>query len=417
MPILGGLRRFWVARRAPLGGPAYAERVIGAGLGISTKLSVEAAADCAVRAALDGLVADSPSAALVFATDAWGAALPDVVSAVADRLPIPVTGGGSVEAIWTARQGTSRNPAVAVLVMAGVGVESALLDGISGEEIHAGEDLLAHLAASESESDLLFLLMDSESLLPQPLMAGVTTELGSGSLSVAGLGLSAVRGGSCLAWRDRELRSGAVLGLRFGARSRICVAAACRVLPHPLNITRARGNWILGLEGRPAHEVYCDLVRELDLGDPALAVRHLSVVTSNKNANEVANPQGSPGGRLRKLVGIDPERGAISLPEPVQSGDVLRFALHDEVGARENLERVLDSSAKRQPAFGFFTTASLHGRSPFGGIDREARALAERFPGVPILGLHGAFQLAAGPEVEPDAQVLTHVGLLTLIDH
>lgn len=387
--------------------------MISAAIGISTWLSAEKAAESAVRDALDGLAPAYPSAALVFATDAWGDGLGDLVDAVRQKLSTPITGGGTVEGLWTARHGTSHNPAVAVMLLAGVTVDSILLDGIAGEEAETGEELLAYLGDNGNNRDLLFLLLDSESLLPEPLLAGMAAELHRGQ-RVAGLGLSAVTGGACHAWLGDNRRSGAVLGMRIRAEASTYSASACRHLEPTRTVSRARGNWILGLDGRPAYEVMCEVVDALQLGDPADALQHLFVALSNGKANAVANT--SAGIRLRKIVSVDLARGAIGVPEPMASGMSLQFAIQDEVGARDNLASMLAAAADTRPAFGLFLASSVRGRSPFGGLEREARTISRCFPETPILGLHGAFQLAGGLAGEPGCEILTHAGILALID-
>jgi len=94
----------------------------------------------------------------------------------------------------------------------------------------------------------------------------------------------------------------------------------------------------------------------------------------------------------RGIIGIDPERGAISVPARVESGVRLAFGLLDGVVARESLEALAAQSAGRSTSLGLFLAGSLRASALFGGLESEARCLGKALPDVPVLGLHGAYR-------------------------
>ena len=132
------------------------------------------------------------------------------------------------------------------------------------------------------------------------------------------------------------------------------VAQGCRPVGDPYTITRADGNLIYEVGGRPA----LARLRELAAGAPdperdLLAQgAHVGIVINEYQAEP---RQGDF--LVRGIAGADPGSGAIAVGEEVEVGQTVQFHLRDAHSADEDLRRTLEQEA-----------AALGGRSAAGAL-------------------------------------------------
>lgn len=404
--------------RASRGCPRYVRSMIRAGLGISTLLDGEAAADEAVAAALSRLGADSPDLALAVASTAHGRALPDIARRACDALGTTRVVGASVEGIVAPDVEVSSYPAVMVLALSGVEAAPFFVRDVAGDECRVGEDIAARAGGSFDEADLALVLPDSLGLDPRPLLQGLTEHLGAATL--VGTGAAPVPRGRAFLWQGREVADEGVAGFVLrGVRPLVAIAQAGRCVTEAFTVTRARGNWVLGLDGRPALDVYNETARQLGAEAVGEGVPPL-LAGMTRPGSDPAAPDGPL--LVRNVVGLDPSRRGFSVPETVASGDRLALVVLDPESARAHfagqLEALGRSSAPASPecpAFGFYLNCRARGASLFGEAGVEATHLANAFAECPIAGLIGPFQLAP-PAPGADSVVLTYAGALALVD-
>ncbi len=375
--------------------------MIRVGTGISLKLSAAGAAREAVGQACEAAGEGRPDLALVFVTAAWGAEIPRLLAAVRRELGDVAVVGCSVDGLWRAGAGTIRNPGLALATLRGASARPVLLTELAGHELEVGDELEAHLGGALSVDELLLFFADAHDLMAGPLLAGLRSTLAGGhDAAIAGLGASAIHDGGGLVWLDDEIEPAALAGVRLSGLAAPGQAAArpYRVLTPLLEVTRARGNWIFGLGGRPALEVYRELAGGLGMEQwialmtPGIAPRRVRPSSSDRA------PAGAEGLVERGIIGLDPERGAISVPAPVESGVRLAFALLDGVAARQNLESLVAANTGKGASLGLFLAGSLRGSALFGGLEGEARCLTAGLPETPMLGLHGAYRCGSSAE-------------------
>jgi small ligand-binding sensory domain FIST len=207
------------------------------------------------------------------------------------------------------------------------------------------------------------------------------------------------------------------LALRLPEPTRVGVAQGARFATPAMRVTQAEGNWILGLDGRKALQVYREVAREPLAADLHRAARSLVVATALRSAEGAGGDSQVElqldAARLRGVAGFDLRRSAFSLPESVNPGDMVALAFLDSHSARENLAATLDQLGNRTPAFGLYLGCRTRGASLFGFEGLEAGYL-ERVR-APTLGITGPYQIAPlGPSGSPE--LLTHAGVLALID-
>ena len=385
--------------------------MIRAGCGIAADMDAVAAADRASCDALRRAGIDRAEAALVIASAACGSSIPAAVEAACRTLGTGCVAGASAHVVMGDGVETRESPAILVLAFTGLDASALLVDELRGEEGRAGQDIASQLAAATGPDDLVILMPDGHGLLTRPLLDSVRQHLAPAT--VVGFGAAEVAHGAGLSWRGRDVVSAGVsaLVLRPSRAARIAIAPAFRVLGEHCSVSRARGNWLLTLDGRPALDVYREMARGPLAEDLRRAARFLLLAVVRGDAD---SPH-STSLVARNVVGFDERRGAISLPEPLDPGVRVAFVLRDEVAAREQLSAALSRLGSRAPDLGVYFGCRGAG---FGHDGLEAGYLAGAYPGAPIAGVQGAFQIGpARPEARGGAEeLLGYAGVLALID-
>jgi small ligand-binding sensory domain FIST len=178
-----------------------------------------------------------------------------------------------------------------------------------------------------------------------------------------------------------------------------------------LRVTRSRGRWIVGLDGRPALEVYEEAAAAAGLGAGSeVAPPLLLGLSADRDGPAAAPPDGW---LVRNVVGLDRERGAISVPEPVASGqEVVLMRLDAEAAHRDFVARLAELADPAR-GFGLYFNCQARGASLFGRAGVEATELANAFADCPVAGVSGPFQIAPfGSRARP--AVLTYAGALAV---
>jgi len=404
--------------------------MLRAGTGLSTRRDPREAAREACRRALATLAgpagpagssgAPRPGGALLLASGEHAEAAPDLLAVAEETLGTRALAGASVRALWapgreTAPEGSA---AVGVAVLAGVALEPFLLRDLAGSEARAGSELTRRLVASggpPGPGDLVLLLPDADALALGPLAQGLAGPLAPAG--VAGLGAAEGPGGTPLQWCGREVATGALAGLVVrGARApRLMTAAAFRPVIEPVKVSRGRGHWVLGLDGRPALDVFREVAREPLARDLRRAAEHVVVVL----------PRGS--GRLERgefvphrVVGFDPRRRAFAVPFRVGKGGAgeLALAVRDPGWARDRLvEGLARIAAGPPPALALWLSCPARAEALLGLEGLEAGYVEASLGAAPLLGALGAAPLlgALGPvQIGPVAgrpEALVHAGV------
>jgi small ligand-binding sensory domain FIST len=415
-------------RRMELRGFGYGSRLTGyvramlvAGTGISTLLDPVAAARQATELALSRLGSEMPGAVLVLASAAHGHGLLPLVRTVADQVGPDRVVGASVEGVVARGVEVTDNPIVSVLALAGVDAEPFLLEDLAGREPEAGEDIASLVGGPGGQlrpSDLVVFFADLHSLRHGPLLRGFEEHVAPAT--IVGAAAAPVGGGGPLLWHRGEAAPGAVAGLMLRPRSpaRIQLTHACRPVTGLMTITRARGSWIVGLEGESALEVHERVGRENAPGPAEKSGLLLGIERSDVADREAASPTDISGLTVRNIVGFDAERGAFSVPDSLPVGSRVALLMPDAATATAALARELAALAgagSPEPRMGLYFNCRERGAALFGQAGVEATQLANAFPNVAVSGAVSACQFAPARPGGP-LELLTYTGVLTLVD-
>jgi small ligand-binding sensory domain FIST len=343
------------------------------GAGLSTLEDAAAAALEAAGAAAASL-GDSPvDLALVFLAPPHLAEAPEVAGIVRETLAPGCLLGCVAEGVIGGERELEEGP--------GVAVWAASLPGAALTPFHATVDVSGEEAEvdgiPELEDPALVLLIVDPFSFPA---AGLVEALGAlypGVPVVGGLATGGGRPGLQALILDDLVADGGAVGVSIaGVPVEAVVSQGCAPLGSDAVITRAKGNVIYELAGKPAYERLKEIVAGLSPRERLLAARGLLagiVIDENK-------PEYGRGDFLmRGIVGADEESGALAIGEEVRVGQTVRFHARDAGSADEDLERALREALRQapgEPAGALLFTCNGRGTHMFEAPDHDSRAVA-----------------------------------------
>ena len=206
---------------------------------------------------------------------------------------------------------------------------------------------------------------------------------------MGGLASAAVApGGNRLVVDDQVVSDGAVGAvLGSGVDVAAVVSQGCRPIGEPFVITKAEGNIVYELAGRPALERLQDVASGLDEQDRQLLAQgvHLGRVIDESKATFDAGDF-----LIRNVLGGDPSNGAIAVGDLVNVGETAQFQVRDAASADDELNRML---AGRLAQGALLFTCNGRGTRLFGRRDHDAEIVAEHVPRAAVAGMFCAGEL------------------------
>ena len=382
--------------------------MVKAGVGISDALDARQAGRAAGEAALADL--GTADAALLFAGPGYGDDISLLIDAAIEALGTEVVVGASAHGVLAGGQELEEETAVAVMAWSGLDSVPFLVDDPSGDEAAACEEIAMRLDGAPRPEDLVVVLPDPRNFDAEVFLPELSAALGPAQ--VVGAGAGDPLSDDPLQWMGRTVASGGVAGmvLRPRRRPRVQVTQACRPVTELLTITRARGHWVLELEGRPALDVFREVARGPLSDDLERAAGFiLAALPASPSAESL-----EPGSYLvRHVVGFAPEEGAFALPIAPEQGARIGLALREPEAAREDLKAMLELTGGGDPALGLYFDCCARGAGFFGVPGLEAAYLENSFRKTPIAGMFGSCEI--GP-IGGRPELLTYTGVLALID-
>jgi small ligand-binding sensory domain FIST len=249
---------------------------------------------------------------------------------------------------------------------------------------------LQGLSASTFEpGDALLLLADPFSLpvdaiidaLAEFEMPGASEAL---SVPVVGGMASAATtpGGNRLVLDDEVMSSGGVGVILPGAvATRSVVSQGCRPIGEPMIVTRAEGNLVMEIAGRPALDRLDDLVRAADAEERSLLASGLQIGIAIDEHRETFERGDF---LVRGVVGADRIRRALAVGDRVEVGTTVQFQVRDAVAADEDLRAML-ADATGDAALVF--TCNGRGQRLFGEPDHDARVVHDTLGSPALAGM------------------------------
>ena len=249
---------------------------------------------------------------------------------------------------------------------------------------------LQGLSASTFEpGDALLLLADPFSLPVDAIidaLAAFEMPEASETLSVPVVGGMAsaanTPGGNRLVLDDEVMSSGGVgVVLPGGVVTRTVVSQGCRPIGDPMIVTRAEGNLVMEIAGRPALDRLDDLVRAADAEERSLLASGLQIgiaIDEHRATFERGDFL------VRGVVGADRLQRALAVGDRVEVGTTVQFQVRDAVAADEDLRAML-ADATGDAALVF--TCNGRGQRLFGEPDHDARVVHDTLGSPALAGM------------------------------
>ncbi|HMK97474.1 MAG TPA: FIST C-terminal domain-containing protein, partial [Acidimicrobiales bacterium] len=217
-----------------------------------------------------------------------------------------------------------------------------------------------------------------------------------GALAIGGMAAASGRAGTSRLLLDDQVHGQGAVGARLdGARVDLLVSQGCRPIGSPFTVTRAEGNVILELGGRPPFQRLQDLVGSLSEVDRQLLADgglHVGLVIDEYRAEQRRGDF-----LVRSVVGADPATGAIAVGGEVELGQTAQFHVRDASSAdedlREALEREVADLGSEEAAGALLFTCNGRGSRLFSEMDHDARLLAKLLGDKPAAGFFCAGEI------------------------
>lgn len=209
-----------------------------------------------------------------------------------------------------------------------------------------------------------------------------------------------------------EVLEGGLSGVAFNERVQLMsrVTQGCQPIGPARRITACDRNLVTSLDGHPPlHWLLQDLGLPADEPLPRLAMRLGQTLAglSEPGEDTLARPgQFGTDVRVRHLVGLEPNRGYLSVAEQVHPGMLLTFCVRHADAARRDLVRIateLRELAEGDPESGqpprrmagaLYVSCAGRGGPHFGAAHAELQALRHALGEVPLVGFFAGGEIA-----------------------
>ena len=349
------------------------------------------AATRAVAQATEALGDASPSLAVLFASAHFLAVAEDLVAAISNALgKLPLIGCVG-EAVAGGAREVESEPAVSLWLGAGLGpVETFAMEyirtpsgGAYGGYLFPREPHGAHL-----------LICDPFTFPADGLLTHLNEQV-PGAMVMGGMASAALAPRQSRLFLDDRVLSAGAVGVHLpNAEVHPLVAQGCRPIGDAYIITRADGNLIHELGGRPPLVRLREMAAALPSRDQELLAQglQLGVVIDEYRAEP-----GQGDFLIRGVVGADPDSGAIAVGDQIQVGQTVQFHVRDAQSADEDLRRALERESAalggRRPAGALLFTCNGRGSRLFTEPDHDAGLIAATLGDIPLAGFFCAGEL------------------------
>ncbi len=193
----------------------------------------------------------------------------------------------------------------------------------------------------------------------------------------------------------------------------IRIVQACYPVSGPLIVTRARGNCVQELRGRPAVEHLSQLIEQPDPRKISEALDYVMIglpVGSSSTGLETGNYV------IHNITGIEPSDKSFFTTEEIREGQTLSFVVQDQTRALIEFEEMLDeltqSFAAHPPRFGLYFNSAGNRVSSSRPKDAEIQLIRKYLGEMPLIGFHTSSAIAPIHQINC---LHTFSGILVLI--
>jgi small ligand-binding sensory domain FIST len=349
------------------------------------------AATRAVAQATEALGDASPSLAVLFASAHFLEVADALLAAISKQTgPLPLIGCVG-EAVAGGAREVESEPAVSLWLGAGLGpVETFAMEYIRAP---SGGAYGGYLFPREPKGAHL-MICDPFTFPADGLLTHLNEHV-PGAVVMGGMASAALAPRQSRLFLDDRVLSAGAVGVHLpNAEVHPLVAQGCRPIGDAYIITRADGNVIHELGGRPPLVRLREIAAALPSRDQELLAQglQLGVVIDEYRAEP-----GQGDFLIRGVVGADPDSGVIAVGDQIQVGQTVQFHVRDAQSADEDLRRALERESAalggRRPAGALLFTCNGRGSRLFTEPDHDAGLIAATLGDIPVAGFFCAGEL------------------------
>lgn len=329
-----------------------------------------------------------PDLALVFVTPPHAGALEDVVATVDEVLHPLALVGCAAESVVGPHREIEHEAAVSLFAartgpLLPVALESVDDPG-SGFSLRGWPDEIAFAPQA------LLLVADPYSFAVDAFFTWLADRC-PGLPVIGGLASAAQGPGGNRLALGRAVRSSGAVGVLLGPGVEIAtvVSQGCRSFGQPLVVTKAEGNIIFELAGKPALERLVAQAHQ-ELTDTDVRLLEAGGLHVGRVIDEHRESFGRGDFLIRSVLGADRRNGAVAVGDVVPVGTTVQFHLRDSSTADEDLHSLL---AGRRADGALLFTCNGRGTRMFGEPHHDVGVLAAHLGPVPLAGYFAAGEL------------------------
>ena len=323
--------------------------------------------------------------------------------------------GASAGGVLTDQEEIEKQAGLCVMAMntPDIDTHSFLIPNLQESSFRAGEKTAQHLRETQTSANLMLLFPDPFSFKSTHFFEGFEQNYEYVPMTGAAAGENG-KEEKTYQFENGKVFFDAVAGVSFGGnfRSEIGITRSCQPFGEALKVTRAEGNMIYEIEGRPAYDILLESLSAIEFENPDQLFQRVFLGMPTRSFQTDFNQNFL----IRNIMGINTKKGMLSTVSPVEEGEFLTFTVRDPKLARADLQRMLSDMKGRfddqPPGFGFYFNCCARGQQLYSEPNHDINLIRETFPQVPIIGFSGYGELAPLDHVNHLHQ---HCGVLTLI--
>jgi small ligand-binding sensory domain FIST len=330
---------------------------------------------------------EAPAVALLFVTSAHAGALEDAAGVVRTLLRPTVVIGCAAESVAGTGREVEGGGGVSLWAGSPGAVEAVDLRAVRTAE---GLEVAGWPDEPGLEPSALVLLGDPYSFPTEDFLTWLEARR-PGLVTVGGMASAAHAPGANRLVVDEGTRSSGAVGVLLGAGSGVSavVSQGCRPVGRPLIVTRAEGNVVFELAGKPALE------RLLRLAEEEMTQAEIETVNSGglhlgRVVDEHRESFAQGDFLVRNVLGADRSSGAIAVGDEIPVGTTVQFHIRDATTADEDLRAMLRS---RSAEAALLFTCNGRGTRLFGSAHHDASVIEQEIGPVPMAGFAAAGEL------------------------
>jgi len=274
-------------------------------------------------------------------------------------------------------------------------------------------DLLPGQAGQERGQPLLMVFPDTFAMQPTLLFRGIHHE--AGPVTIVGGGAS--EDGTLsqtYQFFGADATPNAVSGVMMEGKfiTTISLSQACHPIGESMAVTRSKGNVVMELGGRPAFEVFEQLIKEHDIEPEQVGAQLFVGLPVDPSHTRLHRGEYL----IRNIVGANPRQGSIAVATEVQEGQIFSFALRQPDETKLAMEEMLRELSQvhhgRAPAFGLYFDCCGRGSSLYGESGTDLSLIKKYLGDIPLIGFFTYAEIAPLGRI---THLHNYTGVLTLV--